>query len=195
MNRPMTTGAFNCIDQGAVKDYVFLKKLEQDYIGGLPDCILATLEELKNILSDHQINQLEHSLQAAARAERDGEDIELIVSALIHDITDALAPENHSQNSAAIIRPHIQAEVPWLLQKHVLFRIHNSEDKLGLQKDDRDICKKHEFFNAVVKFCQKWHQISFIGKYQIKELSYFELVVPKIFRGSPFDPKIIQQHS
>ena len=40
---------------------------------------------------------------------RDGADIEMIVGALIHDLGDDLAPVNHSQLAAAIIRPYVRS--------------------------------------------------------------------------------------
>ena len=66
------------------------------------------LRELEQSLAGYQISRLEHSLQSATRAERDGADIEMIVGALIHDLGDDLAPLNHSQLAAAIIRPYVR---------------------------------------------------------------------------------------
>ena len=52
-----------------------------------------------------RVTRLEHSLQAATRARRDGADNELIVAALIHDIGDDLAPFNHAEIAARLLRP------------------------------------------------------------------------------------------
>ena len=57
--------------------------------------------------SPYQISRLDHCLQTATRAQRDGADDETVVCALLHDIGDVLSPVNHSQVSAAILRPYI----------------------------------------------------------------------------------------
>ena len=57
--------------------------------------------------SPYQISRLQHSLQTATRAEKDGADEETIVCALLHDIGDVISPSNHSQVSAALLRPYI----------------------------------------------------------------------------------------
>ena len=47
-----------------------------------------------------------------------------------------------------------------------LFQIYYYADKLGLEKDVRDIHSEHKLFNAAVKFCQKWHQILSVPEYK-----------------------------
>jgi predicted HD phosphohydrolase len=97
--------SFIRMDEGTAEDYALLNALEDEFVVALPDRLLAALASLKDSLAGYQINRLEHSLQSATRAEADGADIELIVGALIHDLGDDLAPLNHSQLAAAIIRP------------------------------------------------------------------------------------------
>src|SRR4051812_18444628 len=46
------------------------------------------------------VPRLEHSLQTATRAERAGEDDEYLVCALLHDIGDTIAPQNHAAIAA-----------------------------------------------------------------------------------------------
>ena len=70
----------------------------QYYICDLSNSDLATLKEFESSLTNYQIKRLDHSLQIASCAERDGADIELIVATLNHGIADSLAPENHSRD-------------------------------------------------------------------------------------------------
>ena len=121
---------------------------------------------LKSILASRLINRLDHSLRTAERAERYGADIGLIVATLIHDVGKTLAPKNHSQMSATIIRPFSRDEVTWILQMHGLFQMYYYADKLGLEKDVREIYSEHKLFNADVKFCQKWSQIPSVPEYK-----------------------------
>ena len=48
---------------------------------------------------------------------------------------------------------------------HSLFQMYYYADKLGLEKDVRNIHSEHELFNAAVKFCQKWNQIPSVHEY------------------------------
>ena len=111
--------SFRRMDEGNAADYQLLDRLEDDFVRDLPDRILAALQNLEQSLAGYQVSRLEHSLQSATRAERDGADIEMIVAALIHDLGDDLAPMNHSQLAAAIIRPYVRSEVTWLSLIHI----------------------------------------------------------------------------
>ena len=128
-------------------DYALLHKQEQNFITALPSRIFSALENLEHSLSGYQVSRLEHSLQTATRAEQGGADKELIVAALIHDIGDDLAPENHSQMAAAIIRPYVRAEVTWILEMHGVFQMYYYADKIGLNKHERDRWRDFSYRN------------------------------------------------
>ena len=53
------------------------------------------------------VSRLEHSLQTATRAERDGRDEEYVLCALLHDIGDTLSPFNHPSIAADILKPFV----------------------------------------------------------------------------------------
>lgn len=53
---------------------------------------MNALDKLKDSLSGYKVSRYEHSLQSATHAYRNGEDEEMIVAALLHDIGDELAP-------------------------------------------------------------------------------------------------------
>lgn len=66
------------------------------------------LHLLRLLASDHgrfPVTRLEHSLQTATRAERDGRDAEYVVCALLHDIGDTLAPFNHPYIASTMVKP------------------------------------------------------------------------------------------
>ena len=87
---------FRCMDEDTPKDYALLNRLEDKFVVGLPERIIAAQRDLEHSLVSYQISRLEHSLQSGTRAERDGADIEMTEGALIHDLGDDLAPLNHS---------------------------------------------------------------------------------------------------
>ena len=114
--------SFIQMQDGTREEYEFLHGLERQYISELPDRILDGLRVLGDGLAGYRVSRLEHSLQSATRAERDGAGIDWIVGALVHDIGDALAPENHSQMAAAILRPYVSEEVTWVVNMHGVFQ-------------------------------------------------------------------------
>jgi predicted HD phosphohydrolase len=81
----METVQFTQMRDGTREEYAFLHGLERQYIAGLPDRILASLRLLDGGLGGYRISRLQHSLQSATRAERDGAGIDWIVAALVHD--------------------------------------------------------------------------------------------------------------
>ncbi|MDZ7645666.1 MAG: HD domain-containing protein, partial [Woeseiaceae bacterium] len=100
---------------GTRADYEFLEGLEREYIAALPARILDALRALDDTLAGYRVTRLEHSLQTASRAEADGADDEMILGALLHDIGDVLAPANHAEYAAAILRPYVRNEVTWIV--------------------------------------------------------------------------------
>jgi predicted HD phosphohydrolase len=172
-----------------------LNELEDEFVVALPDRLLAALTSLEDSLAGYQINRLEHSLQSATRAEADGADIELIVGALIHDLGDDLAPLNHSQLAAAIIRPYVRAEVAWIIEHHGVFQMYYYGDAMGVDKNARDIYRDHVWFDSCEQFCRDWDQMAFDPDYPTKPLAHFEPMLREIFTRPPFDPAIINPAS
>ena len=188
---PQKTVEFIRMDEGSKEDYQLLHTLEQRYIEKLPDRILTALDGLKDSLAGYKVTRLEHSLQTATRAEKDGADDELIVAALIHDIGDDLAPENHSQMAAAIIRPYVREQVTWILEMHGIFQMVYYADKLGLNPDERERYRGHKWFDDAEQYCRDWDQLSFDPDYPTLPLSHFKGRVRAIFSRPAFDPEIL----
>ena len=180
------------MDEGTADDYRLLHQLETQYRSALPDRLLKALEGLDDSLAGYQVSRLTHSLQTATRAEADGADIELIVAALVHDLGDDLAPENHSQLAAAIIRPYVREEVTWILEMHGVFQMKYYADKMGLNPDERDRWANHPWFVSCERFCRDWDQMAFDPHYATKPLSYFAPMLREIFSRPAFDDAILK---
>ena len=105
MTKAAETVAFTSMAEGSREDYELLERLEERFAEGTADRVLAQLRGLGGSLSGYRIDRLEHSLQSATRAHRDGADEEMVVAALLHDIGDLLSPSNHSELAAAVLRP------------------------------------------------------------------------------------------
>ena len=187
----MKTVAFRQMKDGTREEYEYLTAHEEEYAKGLPDRVLHALQQLDNSLSGYQVTRLEHSLQTATRAEADGADEEMIVAALIHDIGDDLAPFNHSQYAASILRPYVRPEVTWVINQHGLFQNYYYIHHLGGDRFEREKHKDHPWYQSCVDFCEKWDQASFDPDYPTRPLQYFEPMVRRIFTRPAFDPQFV----
>ena len=183
--------SFRRMDEGTPDDYALLNRLEDEFVTALPERIVDALKDLEHSLAGYQISRLEHSLQSATRAELDGADIEMIVGALIHDLGDDLAPLNHSQLAAAIIRPYVREEVAWIIEHHGVFQMYYYGDAMGVDKNAREIYRDHKWFDSCEKFCECWDQMSFDPDYTSYTLAHFEPMIREIFSRPPFDPCIV----
>src|SRR3954453_13037786 len=104
----MDTVDFTAMKDGTKEEYVFLRDLELEHNEGTVDRVLRELRaQGEETLPGYKITRLDHTLQAATRAEREGADTDWIVAALLHDIGDGLAPQNHDRFAAEMLRPFV----------------------------------------------------------------------------------------
>jgi predicted HD phosphohydrolase len=180
--------SFSQMIDGTPADYEMLAKLEQDHVSTLPNRILKSLEGLADGLVGYKIDRLQHSLQSATRAEADGASLDWIVAALVHDIGDELAPMNHSEFAASLLRPYVSEEITWVIEKHGLFQSYYYAHHLGMDRNGRDRYHDHPYYDACVRFCERWDQASFDPDYPTKPLDYFAPMVHEVFsRPVSFD--------
>jgi predicted HD phosphohydrolase len=121
----------------------------------------------------------------------DGADDELVLAALIHDIGDELAPYNHAEFAAAIIRPYVRAEVSWIVEQHGLFQNYYYVHHLGGNRHARDRFKRHQWYAACAAFCERWDQASFDPDYPARPLEAFEPLVRRILGRPAHDPRYV----
>lgn len=180
--------SFSQMIDGTPADYEMLAKLEQDHVSALPNRILKSLEGLADGLVGYKIDRLQHSLQSATRAEADGASLDWIVAALVHDIGDELAPMNHSEFAASLLRPYVSEEITWVIEKHGLFQSYYYAHHLGMDRNGRDRYQDHPYYDACVRFCERWDQASFDPDYPTKPLEHFAPMVHEVFsRPVSFD--------
>ena len=177
---------FKQMKEGSKEDYLLLNKLEKKFIEGTADRVLKTMQGLTSGLVGYQINRLEHSLQTATRALKEKASDEMIVAALLHDIGDELAPNNHAEFAAAILKPYVSEKTAWIVEKHGIFQMYYYAHHLGFNKNERDKYKGHKYYPATAEFCEKWDQISFDPNYKSLLLKEFEPYVRKIFCRTPY---------
>ncbi len=177
---------FTEMKHGTKEDYLLLDKHEKKYIEGTADRILKFLSGLTETLVGYQVSRLEHSLQSATRALRAGENEEIIVAALLHDIGDELAPLNHSEYAAAVLKPYVSEKTHWIVEKHGEFQLYYYAHHLGGDRNKREKYKNHKYYQATIDFCEKYDQSSFDPSYNSLPLEHFEPMVRKIFSRKPY---------
>ena len=183
------TVSFRQMQHGTREDYLLLDESERKYAAGLGERVLESLAKLDHSLEGYPVSRLTHSLQTATRAMRDGADEEMIVAALIHDIGDELAPYNHAEVAAGIIRPYVRAEVTWIVAQHGLFQNYYYVHHFGGDRNVRDRLRDHPGYEACVHFCAAWDQCSFDPDYPTEKLEVFEPMLRRIFARPPHDPR------
>ena len=177
--------SFTEMKNGTKEDYLLLEKNEKNYADQTADRILNFMSTLTTTLEGYQVSRLEHSLQSATRAEKDGADEEMIVATLLHDIGDSLAPYNHSQLIAAVLRPYVSEKVHWIMLHHGLFQEYYYAHHLGKDRNSRDKFKDHPYYQDAIDFCEKWDQKSFDPNYESFPLDHFEPMVRRLFSKEP----------
>ena len=147
----------------------------------LPDRILDHLRLLDGDFGGFPVHRLEHSLQTATRAHRDGRGEQYVVMALLHDIGDTLGSYNHPEIAAAILRPFVSEELHWIADKHGIFQGYYFFHHLGMDRHLREQFKDHPQFQATIEFCAKYDAAAFDPDYESLPLSFFEPMLQRVF--------------
>ena len=174
---------FTRMEDGTAEEYAFLTLLYEKCRNGLSDRLLELLKSMKGDKLGYQVDRYTHSLQSATRAESDGADEETVVCALLHDLGDVIAPDNHSEVIASILRPYISKKNYWVLKHHGLFQGYYYFHHIGGDRNARERYKDHPFYQDCVDFCEKWDQTSFDPDYPTQPLEYFEPMVRKVLKS------------
>ena len=177
---------FKQMKDGTKEEYLLLEKYEKKFIEGTADRLINFMSNLSNTLDGYQITRLEHSLQTATRALNDKADDEMIVAALLHDIGDELAPLNHSEYAAAVLKPYVSEKTHWIVEKHGVFQLYYYAHHLGQDKNEREKYKGHKYYEDTIKFCENWDQKSFDPNFKSLNLKDFEPYIKKIFSRTPY---------
>ncbi len=183
---------FTAMKDGDREDYDFLGRHETQYAKGTADRLLDALERLDESLSGYQVTRLEHSLQSATRAWRDGADIDWVVSALLHDIGDIFAPYNHDEYAAAILKPFVREQCAWVVEKHGDFQLLYYGQHVGADPEKREAYRGHAYYDDCAEFCERWDQSSFDPEYDMKPLAFFAPMVREVFARTPYDPAVVR---
>lgn len=143
--------------------------------------VLDHLKLLNGDFGGFAIDRLQHSLQTATRAYRDGRDEGYVVMALLHDIGDTLGAYNHPDIAAAILKPFVSEDLHWIVEHHGIFQGYNFFHFLGLDRNMRDKFRGHQHYEATAEFIEKYDCPAFDPGYDTATLEFFEPMVMKLF--------------
>ncbi len=190
----MKTVDFTAMKDGTKEEYLFLKPLEDEHVSHTADRVIRELRlQEEETLPGYKISRLEHGLQAATRALNEGADIDWVVGALLHDIGDGLAPQNHDRFAAEILRPYMREEVVWTVEHHGAFQMYYYAHHYGWNQHEREKYRDSAFFQSCVDFCERWDQSSFDPAYHTKNLDFFVPMVKEVFSRMAHDPAVQQK--
>ena len=178
----MRTVTWTAMADGTEADYRYLNDIYLDHArGGLIDNLLGILGALKGPKLGYQIDRYDHSLQSASRALRAGEPADWVVGALLHDVGDVFAPENHSAAAAALLAPYVSDEVHWVVKHHGIFQGYYYFHHLGGDRNARDRYADSPHADACRRFCADYDQNCFDPDYDTLPVEAFAEALDEVF--------------
>jgi len=171
---------FAAMREGSAADWAIISQHFVPFAGKVADRVLDHLRLLDGDYGGFPVDRLEHSLQTATRAHRDGRGEDYVVMALLHDIGDTLGSYNHPDIAAAIIKPSVTEDLHWICQQHGIFQGYYYFHFLGQDREMRERHRGHPHFEACAEFCEKYDQAGFDASYDSAPLSFFEPMVRRV---------------
>ena len=175
--------SFKSFEESTVEDWALILPQLAVTQSLVPDRILEQLGHLRNDHGGFPVDRLEHSLQTATRAERDGRDIEYVLCALLHDIGDTLTPYNHPAIGAAIVKPFVSPANHWMVEHHGIFQGYFFWQHIGLDQNAREAYRDSPYFDYTAEFCAKYDQVAFDADYKSEPLEHFEPMIRSLLGG------------
>lgn len=178
MTNPQAT--FTRFDECTKQDMEIIAEQLQPFAKGLPNRVLDHLQLLDGDFGGFPVDRLEHSLQTATRAHRDGRDEEYVVCCLLHDIGDTLGCFDHGAIAGAMMKPFVSEANVWMLENHTVFQGYYYFEHFGGDKNSRDQFKDHPHFEHTKEFIDKYDMPSFAKDYATMSLDEFRPMVARV---------------
>jgi predicted HD phosphohydrolase len=170
------------MDQSTAEDWqVIMTNLRQHAETTVADRVVAQLQHLEGDHGGFAVDRLTHSLQTAHLAEQDGRDDQYVLCALLHDVGDVLAPFNHPEIAAAILKPYVSEANHWMVQHHGTVQGYYFWHHIGLDRNARDVLVDNEHYEHCVDFCAKYDMPAFDPDGVTPPLSHYEPLISATF--------------
>ena len=171
---------FHAMADGTQEDWMKIAVASQGFSRDLPKRVVAHLKMLEGDCGGFAVDRLEHSLQSATLAFRDGMDEEYVVCALLHDMGDILCTANHAELAATVLKPFVSEENHWMLEHHGIFQGYYFFHYLGLDRNMREQFRGHPCFERTAMFCARHDQNAFNPNYDTMPLDAFVPMVERV---------------
>ncbi|MEL7518916.1 MAG: HD domain-containing protein [Pseudomonadota bacterium] len=181
MDTTETRATFKSFEESKSEEWQNIAQNAAAFNKGLAKRVLDHLRLLDGDFGGFPVDRLEHSLQTATRAHRDGRDEEYVVCALLHDIGDTLGSHNHPDIAAAILKPFVSEANHWMVANHGIFQGYYFFHHLGLDRNMRDKFEGHEHYDHCAEFCRLYDQTAFDADYDSESLEFFAPMVERVF--------------
>lgn len=143
--------------------------------------ILSMVKGLSDISDGFSVDQMQHALQTATRAERDGADEQVIVASLLHDVGKLISVANHPKIAAEILKPYVRHDVYCMVAFHQDFQGRYYYEHLGMDPNLRDQHRGEPWYDLAERFADHYDQKAFDPQYDAEPLEHFEPMVVKVF--------------
>ena len=173
--------SFKKMSQSTADDWQGIMQEQLQFIGKLPDRIMAHLQLLDGDYGGFPVDRLQHSLQTAELAAEAGEDQQYVVCALLHDIGDTLGSTNHADVAAAILKPFVSEENLWMIENHAVVQGYNFFHYIGLERNMRDSLKGHPHYERTLRFVNNYDDLAFDASKPKLSPQLFEPMVREVF--------------
>lgn len=160
-----------------------------DRPGRRAERIIAGLESLADVCDGGDISELHHALQTATRAERAGADDEVVLGALPHDVGKVFGDAGHPEASAAVLAPHVRAEVVEVVRHHRAFTARHWQQLGPGDPDPRDVHRHEPWFGLAEVFVDEWDMASFDPDYDTLPLQHFVPLVERL----AVEPRVVER--
>ena len=153
--------------------------------------LLTLLEATARSDSGFAVNDRDHALQTATRAERAGADDEIVVAALFHDAAKAVDHRNHGALIAGLLAEHVRAEVEYALRVHQDFTATHLDNARSRHR--RWLHRANPHHHLAARFVDEWDAPSRDPDYDTEPLEHFEAVLDRVL-ARRYPPRLTLRH-
>jgi len=178
--------SFTDMSKSTPEDWTIIMAQRAELEHSLPNRIIEQFSHLRNDYGGFPVDRLEHSVQTATRAERDGQDDEYVLCALLHDIGDPLTPYNHPDVAAAILKPFVSNANHWMVEHHGIFQGYYFWHHLGMDREARNHFAGHEHYDHCEAFCAEYDAPAFDPSYESNPFEHYIPLIREVFGTNPW---------
>ena len=182
--------SFTRMDESSTADWMQIGQEVAVRQAAMPATIKAMLLQLAEQTDGFAVNQLQHSLQTATRAERAGASEELIVAALCHDIGKVISVANHPAIAAEMLKPYVSETTYHIIRTHQDFQGRLYYALMGKDANARAQYANEPWYALAEQFTDEWDQTAFDPAYDTLPLEHFEPMLERVFGPNPFAQRL-----